>query len=268
MSIRESTTETIPGTLPLDGDAVQRIIDRQGVEPGNASIRQMNNMVNALEQAFDMKFTRMEFGIPGLPVHPLAIAAEAEAMKQGVAHVYAPFEGVAALKEEAALFAKNFMGLDLPPTSCLPMVGAMHGCFSSLMVAGRLDRNRRTVLLLEPGFPVNRQQLRVLGLESATLDFYDHRGDRLIEAVEERVSRGDICAILWSSPNNPRWIVLREPELQGLAVELSTSPWAWFASVLQARIFHPPEPMSSIMESAQEIKRCLPQWHWNCFEGT
>ena len=35
---------------------------------------------------------------------------------------------------------------------------------------------------------------QVLGLETATLDFYDHRGDRLIEAVEERVSRGDILS--------------------------------------------------------------------------
>jgi len=203
--------------LPLDAEAVQRVIDQCGVEPGAASIRQMNNMVNALEQAFDMKFARMEFGVPGLPVHPLAIAAEAEAMQQGVAHVYAPFEGVPALKEEAARFAKNFMDLDLPPTSCVPMVGAMHGCFSSLMVAGHLDPNRRTVLLLEPGFPVNRLQLRVLGLETAALDFYDHRGDHLIEAVRERVSRGDVCAILWSSPNNPSWIVLHESELQGLA---------------------------------------------------
>ncbi len=211
------TGKTIHPTLPLEIEAVQRIIDQGGAEPGDASIRQMNNMVNALEQAFDMSFARMEFGIPGLPVHPLAIAAEAEAMKQGVAHVYAPFEGVPALKDEASLFVKNFMDLDLPPASCVPTVGAMHGCFSSLMVAGRLDRNRRTVLLLEPGFPVNRLQLRVLGLESATLDFYDHRGDRLIEAVEERVSRGDVCAILWSSPNNPSWIVLNEPELQGLA---------------------------------------------------
>jgi aspartate/methionine/tyrosine aminotransferase len=97
------------------------------------------------------------------------------------------------------------------------MVGAMHGCFASLMIAGRLRKERRTVLLLEPGFPVNLMQVRVLGLETATLDFYDHRGDKLLEAVERRVARGDVCAILWSSPNNPSWIVLREKELQGLA---------------------------------------------------
>jgi len=208
----------------------------------------MNNMVNALEQAFDIRFARMEFGIPGLPVHPLAIAAEAEAMQRGVAHVYAPFEGVSELKDEASLFVKNFMGLDLPPQSCLPVVGAMHGCFSSLMVAGRLDRKRRTVLLLEPGFPVNRLQLRMLDLEGATLDFYDHRGDRLIEAVEERVSRGDVCAMLWSSPNNPSWIVLRETELRGLARicdehhVLAIEDLAYFGMDIRVDYFEPGRP--------------------------
>jgi aspartate/methionine/tyrosine aminotransferase len=213
---KTSAAETARARMPLKADALQRIIDQQGVEPGDASIRQMNNLVNALEQAFNVGFVRMEFGIPGLPVHPLAVEAETEAMRRGVSHVYAPFEGVPALKEEASRFVKNFLDLDLPPTSCLPMVGAMHGCFASLMVAGRLNKAKRTVLLLEPGFPVNRLQTRVLGLETDVVDFYDHRGERLLEAVEERVSRGDVCAMLWSSPNNPSWIALSESELEGL----------------------------------------------------
>ncbi len=240
--------DTSHPTLPLGIDALQRIIDRGGAEPGTASIRQMNNLVNALEQAFDMKFVRMEFGIPGLPVPPVAVAAEIEALKRNVAHVYAPFEGLPALKEEASLFVKNFMDLDLPAESCLPMVGAMHGCYSSLMVAGRLKRERRTVLLLEPGFPVNLLQLRVLGLECATLDFYDHRGDRLVEAVEQRVRRGDVCAMLWSSPNNPSWIALRESELRGLAricdehSVLAIEDLAYFGMDTRVDYFEPGRP--------------------------
>jgi aspartate/methionine/tyrosine aminotransferase len=63
---------------------------------------------------------------------------------------------------------------------------------------------------------VNKLQMRFLGVQGASIDFYDHRGDRLVQAVEERVKQGDVCAILWSSPNNPSWIVLKESELQGL----------------------------------------------------
>jgi len=195
---------------------MQNVADRMRIDPGRASIRQMNNLVNALERETGARFVRMEFGVPGLAVHPVAIEAEIEAAKRGTCHVYAPFEGLPELKEEASRFVKNFMDLDLPPECCVPTVGAMQGCFSSLMLAGRLNRARRTVLLLEPGFPVNLLQLRMLGLEAAMLDFYDLRGERLLEAVEARVERGDICAILWSSPNNPSWIVLRPEELRGL----------------------------------------------------
>jgi len=72
------------------------------------------------------------------------------------------------------------------------------------------------VIMLEPGFPVNKQQARFLGMKTHGIDFYDHRGDKLIRAVEERVAKGDVCGIIWSSPNNPSWIVLKEPELAGL----------------------------------------------------
>lgn len=217
MSTRETkTTGTAAANIPFDRDLMRGVIDEFGIDPGKASIRQMNSLVNALEKAFDVEFVRMEFGVPGLAVHPIAIEAETEALRRGICHVYSPFDGLAELKEEASRFVKNFMNLDLPPRCCVPTVGAMHGCFASLLLAGRLDRAKRTVLLLEPGFPVNRLQVRVLGLETAVLDFYDLRGDRLLAAVEQRVSRGDVCAVLWSSPNNPSWIVLKESELEGL----------------------------------------------------
>jgi aspartate/methionine/tyrosine aminotransferase len=150
-------------------------------------------------------------------VNPLAIDAEVEALRERqVGHVYAPFEGVPALKEEASKFVKLYMGLDVPPTCCVPTLGAMEGCFAGLAVAGGMDPKRRKVLCLEPGFPVNKLQIRFLGLERESIDFYDHRGDRLLQAVEDLVKQGDICAILWSSPNNPTWVVLKESELEGL----------------------------------------------------
>jgi aspartate/methionine/tyrosine aminotransferase len=177
----------------------------------------MNKLVNAIEQDLGIRFIRMEFGIPGLPAVPLAVEAEIEALRGGaVAHVYSPFEGLPALKEEASRFVKLYLDLDVPPVCCIPTVGAMQGCFASLAVAGRRHPDRRTVLFLEPGFPVNKLQTRFLGLDNAQIDFFDHRGDDLVRAVEERVSRGDVCAMIWSSPNNPTWIVLKEQELRGL----------------------------------------------------
>lgn len=204
-------------TFPLNREAVRRIVAEQNFDLRTASIREMNNLVNAIEASLDVKFVRMEFGIPGLHVSSLAVEAEAEALRRRqVGHVYAPFEGLPALKQEAARFVKLFMDLDVPASCCVPTIGAMEGCFAALALAGRIDRNRRTVLCLDPGFPVNKLQIRFLGLQRETIDFYDHRGDDLIRVVEERAKRGDLCGILWSSPNNPSWIVLKESELAGL----------------------------------------------------
>jgi aspartate/methionine/tyrosine aminotransferase len=203
--------------VPFDAAAIRAIVTAQNFDVRTASIREMNKLVNAIEQQLDVEFIRMEFGIPGLPVHPRAIEAETQALRErNVGHVYAPFEGVPALKEEAAKFVKLYMDLDVPPSCCIPTVGAMEGCFASLALASRLRKGASTVLCLEPGFPVNKLQIRFLGLKRESIDFHDHRGDKLLEAVEALARRGDLCAILWSSPNNPSWIVLKEEELRGI----------------------------------------------------
>jgi len=190
---------------------------RLKVDGRSASIREMTRLVSALERESNIRFVRMEFGVPGLPVNPIAIDAEVEALRvRKVGHVYAPFDGIPELKEEASRFVKNFMNLKVPARCCFPTVGAMQGCFASMAVAGRMKKGRRTVLFLEPSFPVNKLQARFLGLETAGLDLYHHRGSELLKAVERRAKQGDLCAIIWSSPNNPSWLVLKSAELEGL----------------------------------------------------
>ena len=208
------TTRT---AVPLDRETVARLVAAQPFDVRNASIREMNRLVNAIEADQGAAFIRMEFGIPGLPVDEIAVRAEAEALqKRRVGNVYAPFDGIPELKQEASRFAKLFMDLDVPPACCVPTVGAMLGTFAALALANRMHADRHTLILLQPGFPVNRQQSRFLGLETHSIDFYDHRGEKLLAAVEERMKRGDVCGVLWSSPNNPSWIVLDDDELLGL----------------------------------------------------
>ncbi|MBM3320211.1 MAG: pyridoxal phosphate-dependent aminotransferase [Candidatus Eisenbacteria bacterium] len=205
-------------SVPFDRETVARIVREAGIDLCTASIREMNRIVNEIEKELGVRFIRMEFGIPGLPPHPIAVEAEIEALRdKGLAQHYAPFDGVPALKEEASRFAKLFMNLDFPPVACVPTVGAMQGCFVSLAVAGNVDPAKRTILFLDPGFPVNKQQCRFLGLETDRIDLYDHRGETLVRALDERLARGDVAAVLWSSPNNPAWIILSEEELRGMA---------------------------------------------------
>ncbi|HXV77918.1 MAG TPA: pyridoxal phosphate-dependent aminotransferase [Candidatus Polarisedimenticolaceae bacterium] len=203
--------------VPIDRDRVRAIVERSGVDVRRASIREMNKLVNTIEQQLEIRFVRMEFGIPGLPLDPVAIDAESQALRERhVGNVYAPFDGVPELKREASRFVKLFMDLDIPPACCIPTVGAMEGCFASLALAAQIKRGRNKIICLDPGFPVNKLQIRFLGLERESIDFYDHRGQVLVDAVDRLASRGDVAAVLWSSPNNPSWIVLRETELAGL----------------------------------------------------
>ena len=217
MSDREPGAVLNAATVPFDRESVRQIVERQGFDVRRASIREMNKLVNTIESELGTSFIRMEFGVPGLPTSAVALEAEIEALRERhIGHVYAQFEGVPELKEQAARFVRLYLGLDVPAESCVPTVGAMEGCFASLALATRRHRNRRRVLFLEPGFPVNKLQTRFLEAPTAHIDFYDHRGEKLLEAVEKRAAEGDLCAILWSSPNNPSWIVLQESELEGL----------------------------------------------------
>ena len=55
---------------------------------------------------------------------------------------------------------------------------------------GRLRQGKTTLLCLDPGFPVNKLQLRLLGMKAASIDFYDHRGDKLVQAVRAYYAEG------------------------------------------------------------------------------
>jgi aspartate/methionine/tyrosine aminotransferase len=236
-------------TVPFDRVTVQRILNSQHFDVRTASIREMNAVVNTIEQELGVKFIRMEFGVPGLPASPIGIEAEVKALREmNIAHVYAPFEGVPALKAEGARFLKLFTDVDVPPHCVVPTVGAMQGCFASIALASQLKGAGGTVLCLDPGFPVNKLQMRLLGVQSESIDFYDHRGDKLIAAIEARVRRGDVCAILWSSPNNPSWIVLKESELAGIGGicdqydVLAVEDLAYFGMDTRQNYYVPGEP--------------------------
>jgi len=71
-------------------------------------------------------------------------------------------------------------------------------------------------LFIDPGFPVQKMQLQVMGVKYETFDVYDFRGEKLGPKLESYLKNGNICAIVYSNPNNPAWICLNEQELQAI----------------------------------------------------
>ncbi len=235
--------------LPLTRETVLEQIASLGYQPDRLAIRELKRLVELLEPLAGEPFIRMEFGVPNLPVPQVAVEAEVRAIRElDAQRIYPPFDGIPELKAECQRFVKNFMGLDVPLEVCMPTCGAMQGGFVSQYLGVRMHPGRDTVLFLNPGFPVNKMQARFFGLKSASIDFYDHRGAGLVQAVDERLARGDVGAVIWSSPNNPSWISLTQDELDGLAEcgnrhdVLLIEDQAYFGMDLRTDVFQPGVP--------------------------
>ncbi len=207
---------------PVDAVIVREKIRESRLKSvGKASIREIRSLINAIEQESGVKYIRMEMGIPGLPAAEIGIEAEIAALHNGCASFYPSIEGVPELKPEISRFVKLFLDVDVAPRCCIPCTGSTNGSFVTFLVAARMYKEKDTLLFLDPGFPVHKQQLNVLGLKHTSLDVYEHRGDKLREALEAILSQGNISTILYSNPNNPAWICFTDVELKIIG-ELAT----------------------------------------------
>lgn len=207
---------------PVSKEIVKKYLEQLRIaDPGKASIREIVALINFIEAESKVRFIRMEMGVPGLPPAQVGVEAEIKALQAGVASVYPMMDGIKPLKEEASRFIKLFMNVDVAPVSCIPTSGAMQGTFAAFLVAGNVDKQKDTTLFLDPGFPVQKQQMTVMGHKYQSFDVFDFRGDKLRDKLESYLSQGNINAMVYSNPNNPSWICLTEEELQIIG-ELAT----------------------------------------------
>jgi aspartate/methionine/tyrosine aminotransferase len=201
--------------LPFSPETINKLASESGIPKiGNASIREIVALVNRIEKASGVEFIRMEMGVPGLYPPALGTEAEINALRQGIASIYPAIEGVPELKKETSRFIKLFLDVDVNPEGCIPTCGSMQGSFACFLTVNRTDRNKEGTLFIDPGFPVHKQQIHVLGHDFYSFDIYDYRGEKLKEKLESFLKTGKISSILYSNPNNPSWICLTEDELE------------------------------------------------------
>ncbi len=201
-------------TPPVSQATVEGIRKRNNIgDIGTASIREIKKLVDEIESEAGIRFIRMEMGIPGIPAAEIGVKAEIAALERGVAAIYPDIHGIAPLKTEISRFVKNFMNIDVSPVGCLPTVGSMQGAFASFLTVNRLYENKGTTLFIDPGFPVHKQQLKVLNQPFESFDVYNYRGEKLRNKLESILSKGHISSILYSNPNNPSWICFTDEEL-------------------------------------------------------
>ena len=200
---------------PIKKEIVDQLISELGIQDfAKATIREVKQVAARAEKASGVEFIKMEMGIPGLPAAQVGVDAQIKALQDGIAHSYPDIQGAPVLKQEASRFVKAFIGVDIAPEGCVPVSGSMQGTFASFLTCSQCDPKKDTVLFIDPGFPVQKMQLQVMGVKYETFDVYSYRGDKLGPKVESYLEKGNICAIVYSNPNNPSWICLCEEELQ------------------------------------------------------
>ncbi len=203
---------------PIDFELVESLIVESGIESiGKASIRELVRLVSEIEIKSGKRFIRMEMGVPGLDAPQIGVQAEIEALNKGVASIYPAIEGLPELKFEISEFVRLFLDIKVNPISCIPTVGSMMGGFAAFLVANRVEPDRQSTLYIDPGFPVQKLQSRVLAQEFESFDIYNYRDDKLKDKLNSYLRKGNISTILYSNPNNPSWICLTEDELKTIA---------------------------------------------------
>jgi aspartate/methionine/tyrosine aminotransferase len=200
---------------PIKKEIVDGLIAQLGIQDfAKATIREVKQVAAMAEQQSGVEFIKMEMGIPGLPAAKVGVDAQIKALADGIAHSYPDIQGYPELKRQASRFVKAFIDVDIQPEGCVPVTGSMQGTFASFLTCSQSNLTKDTVLFIDPGFPVQKMQLQVQGVKYETFDVYDFRGDKLGPKLESYLKVRNICAIVYSNPNNPSWVCLTEEELQ------------------------------------------------------
>ena len=200
---------------PINFEIVSKHIKESGLPSvGKASIREIKKLIDNIEAETGEKYIRMEMGIPGLPPTQIGVDAEIEALKKGVAAIYPDIYGIPQLKTEISKFVKLFMDIDVDPQGCIPTVGSMQGGMAAFLTINRMHKEREGTLFIDPGFPVHKQQVKVIGQDYMTFDVYNYRGEKLRDKLESYLKTGKVSSILYSNPNNPSWICFTDTELK------------------------------------------------------
>ena len=204
-------------------ELINQVVDELKITNlGQATIGQVVLLASRLEELTGIPFIRMDQGVPGLSPCKIGTEAEKKALDTGIAAIYPAAEGIPNLKNETSRFVKAFLDINISPVSCVPVTGSVAGSFGSFIACCQRDLKKNTVLFIDPGFPIQKSQLKVLGYKYEQFDIHDYRGSSLRDKLGSYLKKGNIAAIIYSNPNNPAWICLNEQEL-AIIGELATT---------------------------------------------
>jgi aspartate/methionine/tyrosine aminotransferase len=155
----------------------------------------------------------MEIGEPDFPSPEPVIRAVKSAIADGDVH-YTPATGLLVLREAIAGFYLKRYGVLVDPGRIVVTPGASGAL---LLVLGSLLNPGQTVLMVDPGYPCNRNFVRFLEGRSRTIPVTADSGYQLTAAQVEANWDTTTTAVLLASPSNPTGTLVPPDEMQAIS---------------------------------------------------
>lgn len=201
--------------LPLTTSELNNVISELEIQDiTTATIRQIVALTHTLEKKTGEAFIHLEIGNPGLSAENVGVEAECKALQDGVANKYPDISGIPSIKTAGSDFIKAFLDLDIPPKCVIPTVGSMQASYTLMTLLKQRIPGKNTMLIFDPGFPAQKHQAKMLGMNCKEFDIYDHRGEKLKQKLDELLSDNTVTGMIYSNPNNPSWSNFTEEELR------------------------------------------------------
>jgi aspartate/methionine/tyrosine aminotransferase len=163
-------------------------------------------------EARGQSIVHMEVGEPDFPTAAPIVEAGKRALERGYTH-YSPALGLPELREAIGAFYAERYGVSVPAARVAITPGASGAL---LAVVSVLVDNGDQVLLADPGYPCNRNFVRLLGGGPVPVPVSAELAYQLTRDQVARHSTRRTRAVLLASPSNPTGTLLPRTELQAI----------------------------------------------------
>ncbi|GAA0795478.1 pyridoxal phosphate-dependent aminotransferase [Marinobacterium sediminicola] len=155
----------------------------------------------------------MEAGEPDFPTAEPILAAAQKALAAGQTR-YTPAGGIPQLREAIAAFYQQRYGVSITPQQVLVTAGASGAL---LLAFALLAAPGSRFLLADPGYPCNRQFLRLLEARGQLVPVGPETNYQLTPELIEQHWQADTAGVLLASPSNPTGSVVPVGQLADIA---------------------------------------------------
>jgi len=182
------------------------------------SFKVMDLLARASELTSEGKdIIAMGAGEPDFPTPPLVAKAGIAAIESGLTK-YTPSTGIPPLKQAISDYYLQRYGVVVAPERVIVTNGASAGL---LMVFSLLADVGKNILMTDPGYPCNKQFLRLVEAQAKLIDVDKHTNFQLDPALIEQHWDEDSAGILVASPANPTGTMLSKDALAALSVSVN-----------------------------------------------